>query len=431
MKTHTVSVSSAQFSILSMGSVLQAETMYSGRVQSRYHEALEIYNRVEGDHFLHTITNLVNIDSNYTKLKSYLNFNVVNKLTSLTERLQQLSGEMNELIRDDIENSAFGQLKVYRKAYSTYLQPRVDSLTINLQDAVAAVGQLREILMVWALDIHFDTEWAETFLKETLVVLTNVYKSLTLMTETNKRDMYRELDMWRGEPDTVPIYLESEASKRKNCTAAVDRLLYGGQSHVESLTTELSNDFYNLYNPVANTARVVNVLHNITIFSVDALVVADCFKDYNFFLEEVVTWVEKVKDEVAMQMTTFDSNYISSSLVGGANYVQALLEQYSDGTISKLELAEAVGNLTMKDHEKEITNIYNYVNENIVKAMQNSVQQMLLSATDNYVTGLRYAGRLQKYFNDSAALATGAHNMKIWLRPLPSIDSSEVRPFLN
>ena len=199
---------------------------------------------------------------------------------------------------------------------------------------------------------------------------------------------------------------------------------------IDRLIAEFSDTFYNMSTPFSSDPqRTASVISQLRQFRYRAVTLISCLTDYNGFLIELNAWLETLPDLLDTQLTdSYDSGYIETALQAGVQYVRSVMEAYTLSTMTKLELAEAVGNDTMQENLKAITSLYDYIDGNVVASAQSSVQKLMVSTTETYLTALEYAGRLQTHFDGNTEVAEGARSMKIWQQPVPNIDSSEVLP---
>ena len=224
---HYVSLSYAQLSGLSIGSLLDSNS--EKLLQEKYHDALNIKHRVEADLLLSTIQQFVQMESSYIGFNRYLDFNILDTLTSITGRTEEVMELMADLVRADIADRTFGKLTVYKEAYENYTHPGVTSMTDSLEAAVQKARQFELVLVAWsssAPDLSYDRVWADRALSEMIALLTNCEQTLLLVHQAKVFQLYEQLDTPYDVDETLlATHLEWDEETRLSCSDSTNTLL--------------------------------------------------------------------------------------------------------------------------------------------------------------------------------------------------------------
>lgn len=110
------------------------------QIRQKYHKALEIKHRVDSDHLSQTVGQLMEICDKESSLKTFLDFNILNKQTSVIQRVEVLTGLIQEKIKQDITDVLFRDLAKYKQVYHGVVRSHLEAVRDALGDAANLAG---------------------------------------------------------------------------------------------------------------------------------------------------------------------------------------------------------------------------------------------------------------------------------------------------
>lgn len=416
---NTVSLSYAQLSALSTNELLdtQRET-----IAAKYHTALEVKHRVEGNILLNTVDQLLEIESKYSEFRTYLEFSVLDSLTSITQRLELLATEMRKKVIDE-SKSMFYSLDIFEETYDIYIKPHVLSINSLLQDFSNKASQLGPVLMSSLVSSKYSEELAQTLLEDTLLLARNTRIALTLF--LTLEDLTIQVrTKW---PFGLPDYLQSHETSVRYCRELADSFLVdpGELLQLEQTIMQFNVSAPRSYSPQGTTFYDVDAALKVTRST--ALKLTVCYSQYEELLHSIKSWLSTLP-LTSETMVHYDSSMITDQLEVGERYLQEMLVNYTENHMTKLDLASALGSSTMTDVIEAFARIYEDINGNIISTMQSALADRSMETTEAYLQGLIYASIIENHF-DIDWLMNRARLISLWRKPIPSINSPQVNAF--
>ena len=387
----------------------------------KYHAALETKHRVDGDLLLDTVNQLLEIQNFYSDFEYYIQYNILDSVTSVTGRIETLAINANDMVIRDV-SSMFSALDEYEEAYRVHLRPMVLAASSALEDLSSAASMLVPVLLVWrnqSSAARYDTDWAQKLLEDTNTSAVHVREVIGLFTQvdTSLDDKYSD---WS---DKLPQHLQSEDQEQKRCKEVQTFILHS--------TNETTFPLYaldlNLSAPIPDGYEdaVKDLEKSLNELSIKALDLIDCYGQYESLINTIKAWVFTISSIIQTDMVSYDSSSISDKLDVASKFLYDLLYNYTNG-MTKLELAYAVGSSEMTSILDDIdTIVQDDIDESIISIMQIDLGDQTRQTTDNYIAGLTHAATFEKHFDGRET--TNARLIDLWTKPMPSLDSKEVR----
>ena len=416
MTTYTGALSYGQLSSLSVSSLLGNDR---DSVAAKYQRALEVRHRVDGDLLLDTVNQLIEIQDGYRNFQYYLQYDVLDSITSVTKRLQILANKAITNVAKDL-GKMFSMLDEYETTYKTQLNPLILSVNTALEDFANKAIQLKHVLMDWYTkpqgSAEYDITWAQELLqatyastrhaKEVLLSFTNLMNS----TATDSQD-------WA---DQLPNFLQSESSTRKTCRDVQSAVVSNMPSLLRLLNLEMN---FSAPIPVDDIEEVQRLQSALSSFPLQALRMRDCNIQYETLITTIKTWMLPFDSSTASEMITLDSSSIYDRLDVGTKYLHDLLYNYTNG-MTKLDLAHKVGGSAMDAVVQDIDAIYEDIKENVIQSMQIELTMQSKDTITKYLTAFSYAATFEKYFGGKKV--TNARRIDLWKKPMADIDTKKV-----
>lgn len=416
VKRNAVSLSYAQLSGLSISALLDSER---DKIASQYHKALEIKHRVVEDLLLGTLRQLLDVKTKYSTFRHYLEFSVLDSRTSVTKRLELLAQNTREKLIEDVRK-LFSGLRDYSATYKSYYSPYVSSTRASMNDFANKASLLSSVLLSWHKPSPFVLEFGQQLQYETLDAALKAKGSLNLF--LNIEQLAKETGKkW---PGLLPISLPSNETEAKRCEN-VRKAFLGADGPLQAVISTIQDTGVNFSEP-KDDSLFDFLTTELSEARLKAHDLCDCYIQYEDLIETIGTWMSSIKP-LSNDIIRYDSSEIIDRLEIGEQYLHLLFVNYTENIISKHDLASALGSTEMTSVVQDIARIYEDVNENIVSPLQAVLTDLNSITKDAYLTGLHYAGRFEKHFSQDFPVMEHARYSSLWKKPMPSIDSPQVR----
>jgi len=391
----------------------------SSDIPHQFVAALETRHRVVESLMMTTVPQLKAAIEAYKQMRFHINTDILDVRTSWAMALSKLLTSLGNMIRGHIDDS-LTLLDILNDVYWKHVDYLVTGLSSSLELVDSQSAQIRFMIKI----VHA-TSYDFSLLRDRLQVLNNLNKDARSMARNFEEMLDDEARTssrpWHYYPKLLRI--DDCASTFRNVNHSLETQWLWLEEYIQLLGNEQTDMrvLFDLYRFTLKTPFITAELRS------DIVRTTKCLLSYK---EQLLAFRSELDSQLAaLGEGEFRYDPPTSSMLmfnAAGHWLQSITRQYVDGSLSKLELAEAL-HRNGSEVLDAVERLYSDIELSLFTKVSNEVDKQETEMVSFYSSVLRRVSELERYmYENDTSLEQFMRRFSIWRMPIVNYQTSQV-----